>query len=209
MAPLAKLRGAACLAHAAGSTSHNDDDDNGHRHRHSGDKGHPMKFKTSALRMLRVDSPLGGVTLAATDDGLAGLWFDQQRHLPDMSGWQTDAIEDAHPVLRAAAAQLQAYFAGTRAHFDLPLDLSHGTAFQQAVWQALRAIPTGATTSYGALSQCVGNPSAVRAVGAAVGRNPISVIVPCHRVVGADGSLTGYAGGLERKTALLALEGAR
>ena len=164
-----------------------------------------MKFKTPVLRTLRVDSPLGGVTLAATDDGLAGLWFDLQRHLPDMRGWQSD---DTHPVLLAAAAQLRDYFAGKRNHFDLPLDLSHGTAFQQAVWQALLAIPAGATTSYGALSQRVGNPTAVRAVGAAVGRNPISVIVPCHRVVGANGSLTGYAGGLDRKTALLTLEGA-
>jgi methylated-DNA-[protein]-cysteine S-methyltransferase len=164
-----------------------------------------MKFKTSILRTLQVDSPLGGVTLAATDAGLAGLWFDRQRHLPDMSGWQRD---DDDPVLRAAAAQLQDYFAGTRDAFDLPLDLSHGTAFQQAVWQALLAIPSGATTSYGALSQQVGKPAAVRAVGAAVGRNPISVIVPCHRVLGADGSLTGYAGGLDRKTALLEREGA-
>jgi methylated-DNA-[protein]-cysteine S-methyltransferase len=164
-----------------------------------------MKFKTTVLRTLHVDSPLGGVTLAATDDGLAGLWFDLQRHLPDMHGWQAD---DTHPVLLAAAAQLRDYFAGTRDHFDLPLDLSHGTAFQQAVWQALLAIPAGATTSYGALSLRVGKPAAVRAVGAAVGRNPISVIVPCHRVLGADGSLTGYAGGLDRKTALLALEGA-
>ena len=165
-----------------------------------------MKFKTATLRTLHVDSPLGGVTLAATDEGLAGLWFDQQRHLPDMSDWQTDDIDNPHPVLRAAAAQLQDYFAGTRAHFDLPLDLSHGTVFQQAVWQALREIPAGATTSYGALSRHVGSPSAVRAVGAAVGRNPISVIVPCHRVLGVNGSLTGYAGGLDRKTALLALE---
>ena len=168
-----------------------------------------MKFKTSELRTVHVDSPLGGVTLAATDDGLAGLWFDQQRHLPDMRGWQAENIDGAHPVLRAAVAQLQEYFAGARAHFDVPLDLSHGTVFQQAVWQALRAIPPGATTSYGALSRHVGSPSAVRAVGAAVGRNPISVIVPCHRVVGADGSLTGYAGGLDRKTALLALERTR
>ena len=111
-------------------------------------------------------------------------------------------------MLRQAAAQLADYFAGRRDSFDLPLDLSHGTAFQQSVWQALRAIPAGQTTSYGALSAGVGKPAAVRAVGAAVGRNPISVIVPCHRVLGADGSLTGYAGGLERKTALLELEGA-
>lgn len=164
-----------------------------------------MKFKTSTLHSTHIDSPLGGITLAATDQGLAGAWFDHQRHWPDTRGWQTD---DAHPVLRRAARQLGDYFAGRRDHFDLPLDLSHGTAFQQSVWQALLAIPAGRTTSYGALSAEVGKPAAVRAVGAAVGRNPISVIVPCHRVLGADGSLTGYAGGLERKTTLLELEGA-
>ncbi|MDM0068316.1 methylated-DNA--[protein]-cysteine S-methyltransferase [Variovorax sp. J31P207] len=164
-----------------------------------------MKFKTSTLYTTHIDSPLGGITLAATDQGLAGAWFDHQRHWPDTRGWRTD---DAHPVLRQAAAQLDDYFAGRRDSFELPLDLSHGTAFQQSVWQALRAIPPGQTTSYGALSAGVGKPAAVRAVGAAVGRNPISVIVPCHRVLGADGSLTGYAGGLERKTALLELEGA-
>lgn len=162
-----------------------------------------MKFKTTPIHTTHIDSRLGGITLAATADGLAGAWFDAQRHSPDMSGWQTDPN---HPVLRQASAQLRDYFAGRRQHFDLPLDLSHGTAFQQAVWQALQAIAPGTTTSYGALSGAVGKPAAVRAVGAAVGRNPISVIVPCHRVLGADGSLTGYAGGLERKTALLALE---
>lgn len=167
-----------------------------------------MKFSTDSLRklrMTRVETKLGGVVLAATDTGLAGLWFDAQKHSPDMTGWQTD---DAHPVLRAAAAQLLDFLAGRRTTFDLPLDLSHGTDFQQAVWQALREIPAGATTSYGALSARIGRPMAVRAVGAAVGRNPVSVIVPCHRVVGATGALTGYAGGLERKTALLQLEGA-
>ena len=167
-----------------------------------------MKFSTDSLRNLRttrMDTQLGGVVLAATDKGLAGLWFDAQKHSPDMTGWQTD---DAHPILRAAAAQLLDFLAGRRATFDVPLDLSHGTDFQRAVWQALREIPAGATTSYGALSARVGRPTAVRAVGAAVGRNPVSVIVPCHRVVGATGALTGYAGGLERKTALLQLEGA-
>ncbi|MEJ7688227.1 MAG: methylated-DNA--[protein]-cysteine S-methyltransferase [Variovorax sp.] len=165
-----------------------------------------MRFNnTSTLRSTCIDSPLGDITLAATDAGLAGAWFDRQRHWPDTSGWQ---IDDAHPVLREAAAQLRDYFAGRRSHSELPLDLSHGTAFQQAVWQALLGIPSGRTTSYGALSAVVGNPAAVRAVGAAVGRNPISVIVPCHRVLGAGGALTGYAGGLERKSALLALEGA-
>ncbi len=166
-----------------------------------------MKFKIpSALHTTRIDTPLGGVRLAATDAGLAGMWFDGQQHSPDTRGWQDN---DLHPALRQAAEQLIAYFDGRRDGFDLPLDLSHGTAFQQSVWQALLAIPRGQTTSYGALSQRLGRPAAVRAVGAAVGRNPISVIVPCHRVVGADGTLTGYAGGLPRKTALLALEGAR
>jgi methylated-DNA-[protein]-cysteine S-methyltransferase len=165
-----------------------------------------MKFKNpSAIRSTRIDSPLGAITLAATDAGLAGLWFDAQRHAPDMTGWQADAN---HPVLREAAAQVHDYFAGRRNAFDLPLDLSHGTAFQQAVWQALCAIAPGQTTSYGRLSAGIGNPAAVRAVGAADGRNPISVIVPCHRVLGAGGGLTGYAGGLHRKSALLALEGA-
>ena len=103
---------------------------------------------------------------------------------------------------------LRDYFAGRRTQFDLPLDLQGGTAFQQSVWQALLAIPAGDTTSYGAIGLRVGRPSAVRAVGAAVGRNPVSIVVPCHRVLGRDGSLTGYAGGLERKSALLELEGA-
>lgn len=165
-----------------------------------------MKFKKTVIYTSHCDSPLGGITMAATDAGLAGVWFDQQRHWPDTTGWQT---RDDHPVFVETAAQLRDYFAGKRDRFELPLDLSHGTAFQQSVWQALLAIPAGATTSYGALSANVGNPAAVRAVGAAVGRNPISVIVPCHRVLGADGSLTGYAGGLERKSALLELEGVR
>jgi methylated-DNA-[protein]-cysteine S-methyltransferase len=168
-----------------------------------------MKFKTSPIRTTHFDSALGGITLAATGAGLAGVWFDGQRHAPDMHdthGWQRD---DDHPVLRAAASQLTEYFAGRRQRFELPLDLSHGTAFQQSVWRALLALPAGQTTSYGALAIDIGKPKAVRAVGAAVGRNPISVIVPCHRALGADGSLTGYAGGLDRKKALLELEGAR
>jgi len=104
--------------------------------------------------------------------------------------------------------QLAEYFSGRRQHFDLPLDLQAGTVFQQLVWRALLSIAAGATTSYGHLSAKIGKPAAVRAVGAAVGRNPISIVVPCHRVLGADGSLTGYAGGLARKTALLSLEAA-
>ncbi len=164
-----------------------------------------MKFNNTVLWTLHLETRLGGVRLAASDKGLAGAWFDAQRHFPDMTGWQAD---DAHPVLIDAARQLRDYLDGPRRQFTLPLDLSHGTLFQQAVWQALLAIPYGATTSYGRLSAAVGKPAAVRAVGAAVGRNPVSVIVPCHRVLGSDGSLTGYAGGLDRKTALLELEGA-
>jgi methylated-DNA-[protein]-cysteine S-methyltransferase len=163
-----------------------------------------MKFH-SHLVATRHTTALGPVLLAATPRGLAGLWFDGQRHHPDTTGWQFDA---AHPVLRAAIEQLDAYFAGQRTTFDLPLDLQHGTAFQQSVWQALLAIPRGASTSYGELGQRIGAPGAARAIGAAVGRNPLSVVVPCHRVLGAGGALTGYAGGLDRKTALLRLEGA-
>jgi methylated-DNA-[protein]-cysteine S-methyltransferase len=163
-----------------------------------------MKFHASTVQA-RYDSPLGPMIVAATDSGLAGLWFEGQRHLPDHSGWPH---APRHPVLVEAVAQLADYFAGRRTQFDLPLDLQGGTPFQQSVWQALLAIPPGGTTSYGDLSQRVGRPAAVRAVGAAIGRNPVSIVVPCHRVVGRDGSLTGYAGGLERKSALLALEGA-
>lgn len=161
-----------------------------------------MKFHPSVLQA-RYDSPLGPMIVAATDAGLAGLWFEGQRHLPDSNGW---AFAPGHPVLVEATSQLRDYFAGRRTGFDLPLDLQGGTPFQQSVWRALLAIPAGGTTSYGSLSERVGRPTAVRAVGAAVGRNPLSIVVPCHRVLGRDGSLTGYAGGLERKTALLQLE---
>ncbi|WCM91174.1 methylated-DNA--[protein]-cysteine S-methyltransferase [Acidovorax sp. NCPPB 2350] len=159
---------------------------------------------------MRTATRLGDVRLAASPTGLAGLWFDGQRHQPaeGLDGphaWPRDAD---HPVLRAAARQLAEYLDGARDRFDLPLDLAGGTPFQQAVWQALATIPHGATTSYSALARGLGRPLAVRAVGAAVGRNPVSVIVPCHRVLGAGGALTGYAGGLPRKAALLRLEGA-
>lgn len=149
--------------------------------------------------------PLGAMTVAATPRGLSGVWFDDQRHGPDSSAWRRDP---AHALLHAAIQQLGQYFARQRTSFDLPLDLQAGTPFQQRVWRALLDIAPGATASYGQLSAAIGQPTAVRALGAAVGRNPISIIVPCHRVLGADGSLTGYAGGLERKTALLQLEGA-
>lgn len=152
----------------------------------------------------RCDTPLGGVTLAASARGLRGAWFDGQRHLPE---FPLHAETSEHPRLREAAAQLRDYLGGRRTGFDLVLDLSHGTLFQQQVWHALLDVRFGETVSYAALAATLGRPDAVRAVAGAVGRNPLSVIVPCHRVLGSDGSLTGYAGGLDRKRALLALEG--
>lgn len=154
----------------------------------------------------RIASPLGPLLLAASDQGLCGLWFEDQKHLPPWLPAQWDNTAPSDPVLQAAAQQLDGYFGGTREHFDLPLDLRHGTPFQCAVWQAMVAIPVRGSLSYGALARMIGRPAAVRAVGAAVGRNPVGIIVPCHRVMGADGSLTGYTGGLWRKTALLRLE---
>ena len=151
-----------------------------------------------------VASPLGPVLLARTAKGLAGLWFEGQKHHP---GELTAPVSADDPLLRQAASQLQRYFSGATTAFDLPLDLL-GTPFQQSVWRALLAIPIGSTSTYSGIAQHVASAKAVRAVGGAVGRNPVSVIVPCHRVVGSDGSLTGYAGGVHRKLALLALEGA-
>lgn len=152
-----------------------------------------------------VSSPLGRLLLAASDAGLRGIYFDEHRHFKGKGNWQLDP---AHVVLQQAAQQLQEFFAGTRTAFDLPLDL-HGTPFQQAVWQQLLAIPYGATVSYAQHAQRVGRPTAARAVGAAIGRNPVSIVVPCHRVVGSNGAHTGYAGGLDRKRALLAFESQR
>lgn len=150
------------------------------------------------------DSPLGLMRLAANPQGLCGVWFEGQRHQPDPSAWPTVAEQ---PLLQQATAQLTQYFAGQRRQFELPLDLSAGTPFQQAVWQALQSLVFGKTCSYGALSAQMGRPTAVRALSGAVAHNPLSIIVPCHRVLGANGDLTGYAGGLGRKAALLKLEG--
>ncbi|CAN1540985.1 Ada Methylated DNA-protein cysteine methyltransferase [Burkholderiaceae bacterium] len=148
-------------------------------------------------------SPLGAMLLAAAPQGLCGVWFVGQQHSPDNTPWHDD---DTHPVLDAAHQQLQAYFDGQLQTFALPLQFMTGTPFQQTVWRALQNIPYGHTTTYGDIAQRIGKPQAVRAVGAAIGRNPWSVVVPCHRVVGANGALTGYAGGLDRKKHLLALE---
>jgi methylated-DNA-[protein]-cysteine S-methyltransferase len=153
--------------------------------------------------------------LAASPQGLCGVWFVDQKHYPLDTALQAAqapclaacAFDASQAWLDQAAQQLAQYFAGHRQHFDLPLDLSVGSTFQQSVWHVLLDISRGQTESYGTLAARVGRPSAARAVGAAVGRNPISIIVPCHRVVGSNGALTGYAGGLDRKVALLQLEG--
>ncbi len=148
-------------------------------------------------------SPLGTLLLTAEDGALTGVHFPGQKHdKPHQPDWKRG---DDEPVLAKARAQLAEYFEGRRSDFDLKL-APRGTPFQQAVWRALLAVPFGATSTYGSIAAAIGRPSAVRAVGAAIGANPIGIIVPCHRIIGRDGSLTGYAGGLDRKTKLLALE---
>lgn len=150
-----------------------------------------------------IASPVGALTLVASDDALlAILWED---HPPDRVLIGETEARPEHPVLMATARQLSDYFAGRRTGFSLPLD-PIGTAFQKSVWAALQTIPYGQTRSYGEMARALGRPKAARAVGAANGRNPLSIVVPCHRLVGADGGLTGFAGGLEAKRHLLALE---
>ncbi|MEI6026258.1 MAG: methylated-DNA--[protein]-cysteine S-methyltransferase [Betaproteobacteria bacterium] len=145
------------------------------------------------------------MTALATDLGLAGLWFNGQKHHP---GLLLAPENPEHPVLQATARWLAAYWTSKAdAAPRPPLDLSRGTPFQRAVWAALLEIAPGATATYATIAAAAGAPAAVRAAGAAIGRNPVSLIVPCHRVLGRQGALTGYAGGLERKRALLAHEG--
>lgn len=154
---------------------------------------------------VRVQTPLGVFVVAARDAALKGGWFEGQKYFPEISadaGWR----EEETDVLRAARQQLAAYFGDAAAPLDLPL-APEGTPFQQQVWQALCAVPPGETASYAALARALGRPDAFHPVGAAVGRNPISLFIPCHRALGSDGSLTGYAGGLARKRWLLAHEG--
>lgn len=152
--------------------------------------------------------PLGPLTLVAVGGRLAGVHFTDERHRPAEVelGVPAPAEGADAAVLRAAAQQLDDYFAGTRTGFDLPLG-AQGTDFQREVWALLQQVPYGTTTTYGALAAALGRATAARAVGAAVGRNPLGVVVPCHRVVGGNGSLTGYAGGLDRKLWLLGHEG--
>lgn len=153
----------------------------------------------------RVSTPLGEMWLAADAQGLWGAWFADQADAPDERQAQAQ-LAPKQACLPQACAQLQEYFAGQRRAFDLPLHFKFGTEFQRQIWQALRSIPYGQTSQYATIASQAGRPAAVRAAGGAIGRNPMSVIVPCHRVIGRDGSLTGFSGGLHRKQALLALE---
>jgi len=149
-----------------------------------------------------VESPVGPLTLVAAEGALIGLYMEQQRHLPPPEALGAPDGDPAGAPFAEVSVQLREYFGGERTEFGLRVTLA-GTAFQQRVWAALRAIPFGQTASYGELAGRIGQPSASRAVGLANGRNPVGIIVPCHRVVGADGSLTGYGGGMERKQYLL------
>lgn len=155
-----------------------------------------------ANRFTYYDSPLGTVTLQANEQGLLGVWFETHTTKPEDLGIQ----EDSFPIFQSVKDQLDRYFAGEAVQFDVPI-AAKGTPFQQSVWHALTTIPYGETWSYAQLADAIGNPKAVRAVGLANGKNPVSVIVPCHRVIGKNGKLTGYAGGVERKQRLLAIEG--
>jgi methylated-DNA-[protein]-cysteine S-methyltransferase len=150
-----------------------------------------------------MNSPIGLLTLTAVGGVLTGVHMNEQRHIPKIPAtYKRDDAGLAHVV-----EQLEAYFAGELRDFDLPMEM-HGTDFQRGVWASLCEIPYGETISYGELARWVGNPKASRAVGLANGRNPVAIIVPCHRVIGADGSLTGYGGGLDRKVWLLEHEAA-
>ncbi|MDP5007842.1 MAG: methylated-DNA--[protein]-cysteine S-methyltransferase [Glaciimonas sp.] len=144
-------------------------------------------------------SPLDTLLIAATDVGISGIYFEEHKHFKGKDGW-THA--PTHPHLQQTVQQLDEYFAGIRQQFDVPLAM-HGTEFQQAVWQALCEIDFGQVSTYSKQADLIGKTNAVRAVGTATGRNPVSIIVPCHRVVGMSGALTGYAGGLDRKQFLL------
>ncbi|WP_026356710.1 methylated-DNA--[protein]-cysteine S-methyltransferase [Mycobacterium sp. 141] len=157
----------------------------------------------TTLQCRSVDSPVGPLTLAGRDGRLMHLRMVDQTYEPSRDGWEVD--KTAFPD---AVEQLAEYFAGERTVFDLELHMV-GTAFQRRVWAALQSIPYGETCTYGDIAREVGSPGAFRAVGLANGHNPIGIVVPCHRVIGANGSLTGYGGGLDRKRALLELEKSR
>lgn len=166
----------------------------------------PRAVSRGSLVYKWVDSPVGRLKLVATDEGLAGILWATDR--PGRVRLQLDAEDAGHPVLAEAERQLAEYFDGRRKTFNLKLAFA-GTAFQRKVWRALLTIPFGETRSYAQIAKQIGSPGASRAVGAANGRNPLSIVAPCHRVIGARGKLTGFAGGLDAKAYLLALESGR
>jgi methylated-DNA-[protein]-cysteine S-methyltransferase len=157
---------------------------------------------TESLRFDDVASPVGRLRLIASEIALVGIWFENGRDAARNTLWLTRSLS---PVIEMARTQLEEYFNGSRQVFDLPLD-PRGTDFQRRVWQRLLKIPYGVTTTYGALARELGDPGASRAVGLANGSNPIPIVIPCHRVIGANGALTGFGGGLATKAALLDLE---
>jgi len=157
---------------------------------------------TETLRFDDVASPVGRLRLIASDSALVGVWFEHGRDAARSTLWLT---RNPSPIIELARAQLEEYFTGRRQTFELPLD-PRGTDFQRRVWQRLLMIPYGATTTYGALARDLGDPGASRAVGLANGSNPLPIVIPCHRVIGANGTLTGFGGGLPTKAALLDLE---
>ncbi len=152
-----------------------------------------------------IQTRIGELLLVASGDALTGVYFEGHWHPPAEGTLGAEVQAAGDPLLREAEAELHEYLAGERTEFEVPVSL-HGDAFQMRVWAMLNEIPFAATTTYGTLAARLGDPAMARAVGRAVGRNPVSIIVPCHRVVGADGKLTGYAGGLDRKRFLLTLE---
>ena len=161
---------------------------------------------TEPLSTTLLPTPIGVLTLVACERGLRAVIFESERH---ERRFESELVDDpAHPVLVMAVDQLEGYFARDLKEFDLPLDLV-GTEFQQLAWRALATIPYGETVSYAEQARRIGRPSAVRAIGAANGRNPVPVVLPCHRVIGANGSLTGFGGGLDTKAKLLDLEQGR
>ena len=157
------------------------------------------------MNHLTISSPLGDLLAFAGDDGLNGLYFTTQRNVPDTAHSTT---APRHPVLQQTQRELDEYFSGRRRQFSIPL-AAKGTPFQQRVWAMLRALDYGQTLTYLQLAQQLGNERAVRAAAQGVARNPLIIVVPCHRIIGSNGSLTGFAAGVERKLALLQLEGVR
>ncbi|HEY3698001.1 MAG TPA: methylated-DNA--[protein]-cysteine S-methyltransferase [Spongiibacteraceae bacterium] len=158
-------------------------------------------MKNSTIYCIAIPSPLGKIFATATADVVTGLYFEGQKYFPAT----LPPLTESNAILKKLQKEIDDYFAGKRNSFSAELQ-PHGTPFQQHVWQALQGIPRGKTLTYSEIAAQLGLPTATRAVAGAIGRNPISIVIPCHRVIGKDGSLTGYAGGVERKAALLRLE---